>query len=214
MEECDYCGESFGDEEALLAHLDAEHAGELGRIDRRRVEDFRGDDAPRDVGPYAIAFVVFISAAVVAYVVFGVNGGGGGSNAIPAPARTPGGGSVHQHGTMEMVVLGEEVDFSQAQYQVGATGNPHFHFENGNGRIWHAHTRGVTLQYALWTLDIGLTADGVTYDGTTYTDGEGYNVTVTVNGEPVDPASYVLEGVQDPNSAGEGDAVRIVVEEA
>ncbi|MFD1566075.1 DUF3105 domain-containing protein [Halolamina litorea] len=37
MVECEYCGAAFDDEEAHLEHLGAEHAGELGPIDERRV---------------------------------------------------------------------------------------------------------------------------------------------------------------------------------
>ena len=39
MPVCEYCGERAEDDEALLSHLAAEHEGELGPIDRRRVED-------------------------------------------------------------------------------------------------------------------------------------------------------------------------------
>lgn len=42
MVECDYCGEAFETDEAHLEHLEAEHAGELGAIDRRRVETAAG----------------------------------------------------------------------------------------------------------------------------------------------------------------------------
>jgi hypothetical protein len=212
MAGCDYCGETFDEEDALLVHMRDEHEGELGRIDRRRVSDL--DDGASEVptGPLAIAFIIFVSAAVVAFVVFGGGGNGSsGNGSIPTPERTPT-GSVHEHGTMEMVVLGDQVDFSELKYQVSSTGNPNFHFENGNGRVWHAHAEGITIQYALWTLDIGVPApDTVIFDGTTYSDGDEYNVSVTANGEPVDPTTYTLEGAgaQNPD---QGDHVRIVVE--
>lgn len=77
MPDCDYCEASFDDEDAYLAHLEAEHEGELGRIDRRRIEgpDDDGEDLP--LGPIALG-VIFISAAViVGYVAFGGGGGGG-----------------------------------------------------------------------------------------------------------------------------------------
>jgi hypothetical protein len=212
MAECDYCGEGFDDEDALLDHMADEHEGELGRIDQRRVGD-RGDDGGGvPTGPIALGLIIFVSAAVVAFVVFGGPGGDGGDAAeIPDPEQVPT-GETHEHGTMEMVVLGEQVDFSQQKYQVGSTGNPNFHFENGDGRVWHAHANGVTVQYAMWTLDIGVTEDEVIYNGTTYRDAEGYNVSVTVNGESVDPTTYTLEGAseQDPEA---GDHVRIVVEQ-
>lgn len=44
MVECKYCGDAFDSEEAYLDHLVTEHEGELGAIERRRVEAARGDD--------------------------------------------------------------------------------------------------------------------------------------------------------------------------
>jgi hypothetical protein len=206
MPECSYCGESFEEETAHLRHLEAEHAGELGTIDARRVAALEDDETEFPTGPVVLGGVFLIAAAVVVYVT--VFAGGGGAAGGPGPM-----GSAHEHGTMEMVVLGERVDFSQDRYQVVAD---RFHFENGNGEIWHTHASGVTLRWAMGTLPgIEVTADTVTHRGTTYRDGDpGYEVLVEVNGEPVDPAETVLEGVSDPNRATEGDAVRIVVREA
>ncbi|MFB6221166.1 MAG: DUF3105 domain-containing protein [Halolamina sp.] len=79
MPECDYCGESSDTERAHLEHLSEEHEGELGPIDRRRVDELEGDSALSGVptGPIVLMFVVFAAAAVVAYVTLG--GGGGAS---------------------------------------------------------------------------------------------------------------------------------------
>lgn len=208
MEECDYCGATFDDGEAHLRHLRDEHYDELGRIDRRRVEDLEGDGVNVDPGPVVIALVVGVAAAVVAYVVFFVGGSSGSVDAAQTPY-----GQAHEHGTMEVVILGEQVDFSQSKYQVSSTGNTNFHFENGDGRVWHAHARGVTVEYALATLDIQVTGDSVTFEGTTYSEPD-YRVNVTVDGDPVDPTSYVLGGVEDLDDAEQGDSVRVVVEEA
>jgi len=213
MAECDYCGEGFDEEAALLEHMRDAHEGELGRIDRRRVAalDDGGGDVP--TGPIAIGLVIFVSAAVVAFVIFGGGGGGGAptEGSIPAPERTPTGGAAHEHGFMDVVVLGDGVDFSQRQYQVQ---DDAFHFENGNGRVWHAHAEGVTVQYALWTLGIGVPdQDTVVFGGTTYNESAGYEVNVTVDGESVDPTSHVLEGASDSNP-GQGDHVRVVVRQA
>ncbi len=102
----------------------------------------------------------------------------------------------HIHGDIEFVVEGEEVDFSAERYQ---SGHQHFHFEGGAADPWHAHSWSVSLGYAMSTLDGIDVSDGeVTYDGTTYT---GEEVTVEVNGEPVDPDEYFLK---------DGDSVRIV----
>ncbi|MFP8954446.1 hypothetical protein ACLI4Z_15980 [Natrialbaceae archaeon A-arb3/5] len=39
MPDCDYCDASPADEEVYLEHLAAEHAGDLGPIDQRRVAE-------------------------------------------------------------------------------------------------------------------------------------------------------------------------------
>lgn len=83
MAECDYCGDRFDDEDALLAHMGEEHEGELGRIDQRRVADLEGESRELPTGPIAIALIVFVSAAVVAFVVF--SGPNGGSAGHPSP---------------------------------------------------------------------------------------------------------------------------------
>lgn len=110
----------------------------------------------------------------------------------------------HVHGGMEFVVDGEQVDFEGDRYQ---TNDRYFHFEDGDGSLWHAHSYSITLQYALSSLDgIDVDADGstVTFDGTTYRAGEsGTTITVEVNGEPVEPGEYYLK---------DGDEVRVVVD--
>ncbi len=197
MPECDYCGEPFDGEDAYLAHLRAAHIDELGPIDRRRVAPEPSGGLP--TGPLAIGVVVLASAAVVAYVSFFASGGGGASAGGPTNV-----GSVHYHGTIEMVVDGEPVDFGQPEYQYRNTGVDAFHFEAGDGSRWHGHAENVTLAWAMGSLDIGVTESTVTFEGTTYDDADpDTNVSVTVDGEPVVPSAYVLQ---------EGDAVRIVVE--
>jgi len=44
MAECDYCDASFDDEDDYLDHLADSHDGELGAIDRRRVDSRGGDE--------------------------------------------------------------------------------------------------------------------------------------------------------------------------
>ena len=47
MTDCEYCGESFADDEAYLRHLGDEHPEEMGPIERRRLEALGGDgDGP------------------------------------------------------------------------------------------------------------------------------------------------------------------------
>lgn len=77
MPDCDYCEASFDDEEEYLAHLQAEHEGELGRIDRRRVEEAGRTDEEGGLptGPIILGLVLLVAVAVVAYTV-AVGGGG------------------------------------------------------------------------------------------------------------------------------------------
>jgi hypothetical protein len=199
MEECDYCGESFEGEQTYVGHLEAEHTDELGPIDRRRVGADEGGDSGLPVGPLALALVIGATVAVVAYVTFFTGGSGGSGTASDDVGAA---GSAHYHGTIEMVVLGDRVDFSRSEYQLQAD---RFHFEGGDGTQWHAHATGITLDYAMESLGFDVTRTSVTYEGTTYRDSsDRYNVSVTVNGDRVDPEEYVLQ---------EGDQVRIVVEE-
>jgi len=208
MPDCDHCGASFDDESAYLSHLAAEHADELGPIEQRRVDAVSSDDGGIDAAPIALGVVIIAAAAIVGYVVFVAGGSGGNGNVVNGfeVAETPTGQpyqGTHLHGTVRMSVRGDSVDFSQEQYQISSTGNDYFHFE-GDGR-WHVHAPGVTMEYAMATLDIGVTNDSVTFEGTTYTDGENATVTVQVNGNDVDPETYVLQ---------DGDEVTIVVESA
>jgi hypothetical protein len=206
MTDCDYCGESFASDAAYDEHLKQEHFDELGPIDKRRVGGAPDDDESGiDPAPIALGGVVVAAVAIVAYVVFFAGGSAGGSGTVNGyeVAQLPTGQAyqgTHYHGAIEMTVDGQQVDFSQQQYQLQA--DP-FHFEAGDGSQWHVHATGVTLEYAMATLDIGVTDDSVTFDGTTYTDGENADVTVTVDGTDVTPAEYVLD---------DGDTVRIVVQ--
>ena len=89
-----------------------------------------------------------------------------------------------------------------------------FDFEGGDGQVWHGHAQRVTLEWAMSSLGIEVTTNAVTFEGTTYRDSDPqYAVSVTVNGEPVDPGAYVLQGAPEAQNAGrEGDRIRIVVE--
>lgn len=80
MPDCDYCGASFDSEDAHLEHLRDEHEGELGPIDRRRVQKLDGDGGVGlgiPTGPIVLLVVVFAAAAAITYVAFGGGGGGG-----------------------------------------------------------------------------------------------------------------------------------------
>ncbi|ELZ21117.1 hypothetical protein C475_19203 [Halosimplex carlsbadense 2-9-1] len=199
MPECNYCDESFESESAYLDHLEGQHLGELGPIDRRRVGVDEGDDEEtRATGPILLGGILVVTVAIVGFVLFSPSGGGGDVTPGQEPTDL---GAVHYHGTMEMVVNGQQVDFGRQRYQMQSNA---FHFEGGRGTRWHVHARGVTLQYALGTLGFNATESSVTYQGTTYRDGSANTtVRITVNGEPVTPRSYGLRS---------GDQVRVVVE--
>ncbi|WP_302082725.1 hypothetical protein [Salinibaculum rarum] len=215
MPECDYCGDSFEGDHAHLEHLRAEHEGELGSIDRRRIEEEleTTDSDGFPTGPVVLGIVLAVAIAIVGYVIF-VHGDSGGSGAVNdiSVAQLPGQPteSAHDHGLINVTIDGQELDFSQRQFQ-----RPQeyaaFHFEGGDGRVWHKHAPGVTLEYAMATLGIDVSEDSVTFDGTTYRDSDaGTNVTVTVDGESVDPDRYELSGASD-QTPQQGDFVRIVV---
>lgn len=216
MHDCPHCEESFDEEEAYLSHLGETHPDELGPIDRRRVDEATGgDDGGPPVLAIAVGLVGVVCLAAAGYLLFSGGGGAGGADGADGSdadvARTPTNvGSTDFHGTIVVVVDGERVDFSRSEYQLRASA---FHFENGNGQVWHGHADGITLEYAMSTLGIGVTDSTVRFEGTTYRDStNGTSVSVTVDGEPVDPRTYVLQGVANPNDAGAGDAIRIVVE--
>jgi hypothetical protein len=194
MPECDYCGASHDTEGAHLDHLESEHYDELGPIDKRRVDD-RNEGSGFPTGPVAVGVVLLAAVGIVGYVVF-VLGGTGAASVGQA-------GTAHYHGTIEMTVLGNDVDFSRDRYQLR---DDRFHFEGGDGTRWHAHATGVTFQYAMNALGFDVELGPKTLvAGDTYTDGEGYEVVFEVNGNEVTDLNYVLK---------EGDHVRIVVREA
>jgi hypothetical protein len=207
MPDCSYCGESFDAEDAYFAHLEAVHEDELGPIDRRRIG---GGDEEGGLGSRSIllAALVVIPVVVAAYVLF-FAGNAPASGGLEDPETMPTGvGTVHEHGTITVTIDGTELDFSQPEFQ-NAREYKAFHFERGDGEVWHVHAQRVTLQYAMWTLGIGVTEDSVQYDGRTYTE-ENATIVIEVNDEPVDPTTYELSGTAVEN-AENGDHIRIVV---
>jgi len=201
MPDCDYCDGSFEDQDAYLEHLAAEHDGERARIDRRRVESYHADqgrEIPRTVYYAVGGIALFLVSSVAALYI--------------ADAFSPGEGDVHEHGTIEITIDGEQVSFTGTQY-TDAIG---FHF-HGGGPVWHMHPREpgrFTLAEAMDRIGIDLTADSIAVEGTTYDASDpGTNLTIEVNGEPVDPETYELHGTGVTEAQrGQGDDVRIVVE--
>jgi hypothetical protein len=219
MPECNYCGGSFEDDQSHLEHLRDEHEGELGTIDSRRVQEELGtsdDGGGLPTGPLVLGIVLAVAVAIVGYVIFvyGAGGSAGESGTVNDISVTQMPGqptqSEHGHGLINVTIDGQELDFSQSRFQRPQEFSA-FHFEGGDGRVWHKHAAGVTLEYAMATLGIDVSEDSVTFDGTTYRDSDaGTNVTVTVNGEPVNPETYELSGASD-QSPQQGDFIRIIV---
>ncbi|MDF9746870.1 hypothetical protein [Natrinema salsiterrestre] len=200
MPECEYCDASFEDEERYNTHLETDHYDELGPIDRRRIGAETDDEnSDRPIG--LIVLGVFLVVAIGVGVFVFLSSSNGSSAEFEAEQQPSNIGSVHTHGTIEVAIDGQQIDFSQEQYQLQADA---FHFENGEGTRWHVHAQGVTLEYGMATLGIDVTESTVTFQGTTYRDSDSNtSVTVTVNGESVTPSDYVLR---------EGDRVRIIAD--
>lgn len=210
MPECDYCEESFDSESAYLGHLEAEHEGELGRLDQRRVDDL---DEGRSLDVGAIVLAVVVVGGLLVGVYAAVISGGFGSDA-EGPH-----GSAHEHGVMYMEVNGEPVNFAQDKYLLQ---DEHFHFDRPEDRIrssdrfvWHVHSQGVTLQYALESLGMSVSDDGseLAFEGETYRDDDPDTaVRIRVDNRAVEPAEYELSGTHETGAKnGEGDTIRVII---
>jgi len=84
MPDCGYCGETFADEDAYLAHLGEAHDGELSRIDRRRVDAATATGDRSRLVLYAAVGVGVVLIAAAVYVTTLSGGGGDGSTPIEA----------------------------------------------------------------------------------------------------------------------------------
>ena len=211
MPECDYCGESFGDEDAYLGHLADEHEGDLSPIDQRRVGDHVGgsDDGidSSTIGLAGLAVVMVLAVALTGYLVLG------GGSADDQPSQV---GSVHEHGQITITIEGESLDLLAPEFKLA---DDAFHTEGterirGDTYLWHKHAQDVTLQYALGTFGIDVNDAGteLTYDGTTYdADDPGTTIEITVDGESVAPGDVELDSVTDEAAAIEGEGQNIAV---
>ncbi|MHC3438662.1 hypothetical protein ACYJ1Y_11335 [Natrialbaceae archaeon A-gly3] len=218
-QECSYCNEPVPDEE-YLDHLRATHDDELSAIDRRRVDEELGTKRSRDANltRYALgvgALTLFVLAYVAIFTGALSSDGFFGTDDSSAAILPDADDRVHYHGTIEVIVDGEPIDFSQPEY-IAQHGCFHFHNDDAvDDGVWHVHCENVSLEFALETLGIDATADSVEINGEMYADDDpDTSVSITVDGEPVDPETYVLEGVGPVDQAqqGAGDNVRIVVE--
>jgi len=78
MPDCDYCGESFSDEDSYLDHLAADHRGDLGSIDKRRVaaHEGSGEGGGFPLGPAILVGLLVFAGVVVVFVTFNFGGNG------------------------------------------------------------------------------------------------------------------------------------------
>lgn len=194
MPTCSHCGEEFDDESAHASHLLETHADELSRLDRRRAEataENHNTERPSfgRIAQFGIPIVLGIVVIGFLYTLFGTGAGG---PVDTGAAREPTNlWSEHYHGTIDVRILGDTIDFSQPQYQLQADA---FHFEEQNGQRWHIHAKGVTLEFAMATLGFDVNHTSITIDGSTYSaDDPGYAVSIAVNERDVDPRTYVLQ---------------------
>ena len=203
---CSYCGAAVP-EEAYDDHLRQAHADELRAIDSRRLGPPRDRAKPRNLALYAGVGIV-VAVFVLGYALVFLGADDGGSSAAVQPDTTT---QIHEHGQLSVQYDDTTVDFNQPQY-IEADGCFHFHAYD-DAAVWHTHCDGVTIEYALETLGMSVTAETFAVDGQEFDADAGDEVSVTVDGDPVDPQEYVLEGVEsvDDASEGGGDTVEIVV---
>lgn len=210
-ETCRYCDTTVEDEAALRTHLrEAHDPADLGPIDRRRIEGGSTDDASTD--RRTVIAVGGVAVLGIAAIGLGLRGSGGDGE----PSLVPG---MDDHGTMVVEIDGEELDLSGDQRFINNHQVFHFHggeYDQYGAHVWHVHGEGVTLTWALATLGIELEDAGsvVHFDGETYDAADtAVDVSITVNGDPVDPDEHELEGVgpMGQAAAGAGDDVALVV---
>lgn len=194
---CPYCSDSVAEDE-YVTHLERAHGDELHGLDRRLVDERKRASAPRNFKPYVLGTIVLVLFAV-AYLAIFVTPSPVANAAVQQPATDA---QTHIHGDIVVQYDDTVVDFDDAQY-IEQDGCFHFH-ANDAAEQWHVHCEDVTLEYAMMTLGMDVSDDTLVVDGERFTtDDDGTTVSVTVDGEPVDPEQYVLQ---------DGDDVRIVVE--
>lgn len=197
MVDCDYCEESFNNEKSYIKHLKKHHRSELKSIDRKRIEEFEeGGLLNFDVslGVLGLGGILILAFGLLGFLLFGGMSSPSGSNGEVIV------GSDHYHGTIDVVIDGNNIDFSREIYQLE---DDAFHFEDRDGQRWHAHASNVSLDYAMQTLDINIhNSSSITFNGNTYTE-QNYNLIFTSNGENINPNNYILK---------QGDNIQIKVQ--
>lgn len=114
-----------------------------------------------------------------------------------APNLPPAGfgalGSAHTHAAFLVKVNGENIDFSQPQYQVVSD---YIHVENGDGTTLHRHATNVTFAEFLKSVKMDIDEENnclVFTNGTEYCNNNFNQLRTFVNGSPTDSISnYVI----------------------
>ncbi len=209
---CTYCGESLPDEE-YDDHLRRAHADELTSIDSRRLNVSSADSGGGKTSRRRLLLYTGMTAVLVLFVLgYMTVFFGSGSAASSAAVQPDTSSEIHEHGTISVVYDDTAVAFDDPEH---IERDDCFHFHGSDdAEVWHTHCEDVTIEYALETLGMDVTADRFAADGEAFAEDDGDSVSVTVNGEEVDPQTYVLEGVGpvDDAKGGAGDHVEIVAE--
>jgi len=210
MVDCDYCGESFDNEDAYLAHLSDSHEGELGAIDQRRVDSSNSDDDESGIslGVVAVGVVVVLAAGVAIYVTQ-LAGGGGSPDGIEA-SDLDGSGDAERLAAVEQfesegaqhVGAGSDIDYER----VPPLSGPHYNTpteggfyeeQQDPGNLVHALEHGAVVIY--YTPDA--TGEAAGDDGSTEEslqefaathNGRWRSVIVAPNPNDTPEADYVL----------------------
>jgi hypothetical protein len=103
-------------------------------------------------------------------------------------------GSAHQHAAFLVKVNGENIDFSQPQYQVVSD---YIHVENGDGTTLHRHATNVTFAEFLKSVEMDIDEENnclvFTNNGTEYCNNNFNQLRAFVNGNPTNSISdYVI----------------------
>lgn len=194
MTDCDYCSdpESFSSESEYLQHLSDQHYDSLSAIEKRKVDSNVHSDSDRNWAPILGVTAVVLIVGAVLWLGFAS------SNSSPETDGNtePNLGAGHNHVPISVTVDGQQIDFSQQQYQLA---DRHIHFEGGGGSTLHLHATSVTVEYALERIpNVGDVDDNsAEFDGKTYSTQNGDTVKFVVNGQEVDPTSTVLQDGQN-----------------
>lgn len=197
--DCTYCDETFDAESKHLKHLKKNHYDDLSAIDKRRVDsEFGSPEESRDWFPIiAGAAVVVILGAVLYFSVVASSGNG---SVNTDGEIQPNFGAAHDHASWSVTIEGNTIDFSQDQYQLA---HDYVHFEGGDGSTIHLHATQVTIEYALEVHGFEADKNSLKYGDVQYNDSEeGTEVIYRVNGQEVDPTTYIIQ---------DGDNVEIIV---